>query len=172
MKKDFGLVFETAAIREKGGLTVKKTLDPGVFDDLLESPARVEKADVDLVFSVGGDSLLLEGALKAGLRLECARCGEPFTADFTETFDELYEDAVESIDVCGPVRESAALMMPLKPLCSPGCKGLCGSCGGNLNLKDCGCVTGHDAGFNAAKKENPFRALKEQGPKKQPRPKP
>ena len=140
MEKDLGLVFEAAAIREKGGLTVKKALNPGIFADLLEDPAEVEKADMDLVFSVGGDSLVLAGALKAELRLECARCGEPFTGKFSETFDELYEDAVESIDVRGCLRESAALMMPLKPLCSPECKGLCRSCGGNLNLKACGCV--------------------------------
>ena len=165
MENDFGLIFEVAAIREKGGLTVKKTLDPEIFADLLETPAKVEKADTDLVFSVGGDSLLLEGVLRAELRLECARCGEPFTGKFTEAFDELYEDAVESIDVCGPLRESAALMMPLKPLCAPGCKGLCRSCGENLNLKVCGCAAGHGTGFDAGKKESPFKVLKKKGPK-------
>ena len=165
MKPDLGLVFSAAGIREKGGLRVKKALDPEIFADLLESPAKVAKADADLVFSVGGDALVLAGALKAELRLECARCGEPFTEKFSETFDELYEDAVESIDVCGPLLESAALMMPLKPLCSPGCKGLCRSCGGNLNLTGaCGCVTGHETGFDAGKKESPFKVLKKKGP--------
>jgi uncharacterized metal-binding protein YceD (DUF177 family) len=165
MKEDPGLVFNAAEIKEKGGLTVKKALDPEIFAGLLEAGAEVMKADTDLVFSVGESSLLLEGALKAELRLECARCGEPFTGKFTETFDELYEDAVESIDVCGQLRESAALMMPLKPLCSPECKGLCQACGGNLNLKACGCVTGHEADFNTAKKESPFKVLKKKGPK-------
>ena len=165
MEKDFGLVFKAAEIKEKGGLTVKKALDPEIFADLLETPAKVAKADMDLVFSVGGDSLALAGALKAELRMECARCGESFTGKFTETFDELYEDAVESIDVCGPLRESAALMMPLKPLCSPGCKGLCQACGGNLNLKACACGTGHKTGFEAGKKESPFKVLKKKGPK-------
>ena len=165
MKPDLGLVFSAAGIREKGWLRVKKALDPEIFADLLESPAKVAKADADLVFSIGGDALVLAGALKAELRLDCARCGEPFTGKFSETFDELYEDAVESIDVCGPLLESAALMMPLKPLCSPGCKGLCRSCGGNLNLTGaCGCVTGHETGFDAGKKESPFKVLKKKGP--------
>ncbi|OGS08687.1 MAG: hypothetical protein A2270_01595 [Elusimicrobia bacterium RIFOXYA12_FULL_51_18] len=160
MEKSHGLVFSTAEIREKGGLTLKKALDPEFFADVLEGPAKVANANVDLVFSVGGDSLLLEGAVEAGLHLECARCGEPFTGKFTEPFDELYEDAVESIDVSGTLRDSVALMMPLKPLCSPQCKGLCQACGGNLNLKVCGCVTGQEAEFSEAKKEGPFKDLK------------
>ena len=170
MEKDCGLVFSAAEIREKGGLTVKKPLDPEIFADIFDAPASITKAAMDLIFSVGGESLLLEGSVKAGLRLECARCGEPFTAEFTETFDELYEDAVESIDVRGPLRESVALMMPLKPLCAPGCKGLCQACGTNLNLKTCGCGTAREAEFNEARKENPFKSLKGKGEKKKPRP--
>jgi len=167
MEKDPSLVFLAAEIREKGGLTVKKPVDPGILADIPAAPAKITKADMDLVFSVGGESLLLEGSLKAELSMECARCGEPFTAKFTETFDELYEDAVESIDVCGPLRESAALMMPLKPLCSPACKGLCQTCGANLNLKACGCA-GPEAKFNEAMKESPFEALKKRGPNSNP----
>jgi|SRR3989339_1986514 len=169
MEKSHGLVFNTSEIREKGGLTLKKTLDPEIFADVLEAPAKITNANVDLVFSVGGDSLLLEGAVKAELHLECARCGEPFTGKFTEPFDELYEDAVESIDVSGTLRESVALMMPLKPLCSQECKGLCQACGENLNLKACGCDPGQEEEFSEAKKESPFKVLKKKDLKRQPR---
>lgn len=161
MGKDDGLIFSAAVIREKGGLTVKKTLDPEIFASALDAPARVKKASMDLVFSVGTDSLSLEGLIKAEVDLQCARCGELFTAPFAETFDEVYEDAVESIDVRGPLVESVAVMMPLKPLCAAGCKGLCQVCGGNRNLKVCGCAAEREPGLETDKKESPFRALKD-----------
>lgn len=161
MEKDYGLIFNAAEIREKGGLTVKKPLDPELFAATFDAPARVKTASMDLVFSVGTDSLLLEGLVKADLDLQCARCGELFTTPFAETFDEVYEDAVESIDVRGPLVESVAIMMPLKPLCAAGCKGLCQVCGGNRNLKACGCAAERGPGPGMDRKESPFKALKD-----------
>jgi len=161
MEKDYGLVFSAAVIREKGGLTVKKPLDVEIFAPAFDAPARVKKASLNLVFSVGDDSLFLEGLVKADLELQCARCGELFTAPFAETFDEAYEDAVEFIDVRGPLVESVAVMMPLKPLCADGCKGLCQVCGGNRNLTACACAAETESGFETDKKESPFKALKD-----------
>ena len=167
MEKDYGLIFSAEAIREKGGLTVKKPLDPEFFAAALDAPAKVKKASLDLVFSVGADSVLLEGVVKADLDLQCARCGELFTAAFAETFDEVYEDAVESIDVRGPLLESVAIMMPLKPLCAADCKGLCQVCGGNRNLENCGCAAKCETGYEAGRKESPFQALKDLSKKRQ-----
>ncbi|MFA6435160.1 MAG: DUF177 domain-containing protein [Elusimicrobiales bacterium] len=166
MEKDYGLVFNAAAIREKGGLAVKRALDAGLFAAVLDAPACVKKASMELVFSVGDGSLLLEGLVKADLDLQCARCGELFTAPFSETFDEVYEDSVESIDVCGPLTESVAVMTPLKPLCAADCKGLCQVCGGNRNHKICACVPECGPGSGTGGKESPFRALKDLNKKK------
>lgn len=35
--------------------------------------------------------------------------------------------------------EQFLLALPVKPLCHDACQGLCGKCGQNLNLGDCGC---------------------------------
>ena len=53
----------------------------------------------------------------------------------------------------------AALLLeiPLIPLCDDDCKGLCSTCGANLNEGPCGCAPGDDADFEMAK--NPFAAL-------------
>jgi uncharacterized protein len=37
------------------------------------------------------------------------------------------------------IRQALLLSLPLKPLCSPDCKGLCPSCGANLNEETCDC---------------------------------
>jgi uncharacterized protein len=37
------------------------------------------------------------------------------------------------------MREQFYLALPMKPLCSEGCKGLCAMCGTNLNKGSCDC---------------------------------
>jgi uncharacterized metal-binding protein YceD (DUF177 family) len=160
MEKDYGLIFSAAEIREKGCLTVSRALDPELFAGLLAAPAAVAKADIELNFTAGGGSLLLEGRIKAELSTECSRCNGVFGTAFAEAFDEAYEDAVESIDVRGLLIESVTLMMPLKPLCAEDCKGLCRVCGGDLNLKTCGCVDTQETAFEGAKRSGPFDALR------------
>jgi uncharacterized protein len=46
------------------------------------------------------------------------------------------EDSVELTDV---LSEQLRLEIPFQPLCQETCKGLCGSCGTNLNLGKCAC---------------------------------
>ena len=41
--------------------------------------------------------------------------------------------------VCGAVETETTLALPMKPLCSEGCKGLCPQCGTNLNAASCDC---------------------------------
>lgn len=43
------------------------------------------------------------------------------------------------ISLSGLLWEEFLLALPTKPLCSAGCKGLCPSCGSNLNAASCSC---------------------------------
>jgi len=106
-----------------------------------------------------GRSIILNARASAELDLECARCGGIFSAEFTEPFDEVYEDTVESIDVRGPALEAVALMAPMKPLCAAGCKGLCPVCGCDLNRMTCGCKAEPGAP-EETEKTSSFMALK------------
>ena len=45
------------------------------------------------------------------------------------------------------------------PLCDEECKGLCPTCGANLNDGPCGCAPAEDAGDDAP--PNPFAVLKD-----------
>ncbi len=77
---------------------------------------------------------------------ECVRCLTDFKQPLHATFSELYafdhrstteselilpEDA--NIDLEPLVREYLLIELPISPVCSPGCKGLCPVCGVNLN---------------------------------------
>lgn len=119
----------------------------------------------------------VEGTVETEARLACSRClkefTEPLSARFALTFTENLpevgdeeEEEVElsaeemgltlfhgdEIDMRDAIAEQVIMAVPLRPLCSEGCKGLCQSCGADLNEGDCGC---RPSSFNAK-----FDALK------------
>lgn len=96
--------------------------------------------------------ITLQLTLSAVLDTLCASCGRPIRCPFTAEADYLlaktmYEDSDEILlyaddrlvldDV---VRDLVALNMDMRPLCSPDCKGVCFSCGADLNEGPCGCA--------------------------------
>ncbi len=87
----------------------------------------------------------------AQLKVECGRCLEPFMLPLTTHFEEIFtfhnrplsedeqvipEDG--NIDLELLVRDYLLLEVPINPVCSPDCRGLCSICGENLNHIDCG----------------------------------
>ena len=58
------------------------------------------------------------------------------------TDDELDLSVYEGdeIDLAPLLREQIILALPTRPLCDEHCKGLCPSCGVNLNLESCRCA--------------------------------
>ena len=121
-------------------------------------------APVSLVFDVykNGSQFRLAGHTKTTLELPCSRCLEPMTAPVDLPFDlryqphaantgegerEIEEDDLttafyqnDEIDLEHLMREQFYLAVPMKPLCSADCKGLCPMCGTNLNRDTCGCT--------------------------------
>ena len=101
------------------------------------------------------------GRLSAEVEATCSRCLEPFTLPVAADFDlgyvprtenlgegerEIEEDdlttafyADDQIDLRELIAEQLHLAMPMKALCSEGCKGLCPQCGTNLNSATCSC---------------------------------
>jgi uncharacterized protein len=61
-------------------------------------------------------------------------------------------DAKE-LDVTGDIRDTLVLALPMKLLCSEGCRGLCAGCGANLNEESCRCAApGADPRWEALRK--------------------
>lgn len=106
-----------------------------------------------------GSGLRVVGEVRAHLQLVCARCLEPFDFPVDSRFDVTYsrvvpvEDEVEldgreltvchlegdTVDLGELAREQVLLEVPMAPLCSPDCRGLCPRCGANRNREACGC---------------------------------
>lgn len=124
-----------------------------------------------------GGALLVTGTVDGEATCGCARCLEPVTFPVTgeiegyflvgsedaapddmedDEFDYLPDD--KAIDMAPLIQAALLLEMPQIPLCSDDCKGLCPSCGANLNEGACACPD--DAGGEPSK-ENPFSVLKD-----------
>ncbi len=129
--------------------------DPGIQDVLaLTATIRAEEAD-----------FLVEGELNGLLLHECVRCLETFAASADLSFQAVYREPgrrgakeaeaapgdsraeetdahsviEQRIELQEMLREQLILSIPMQPLCSEGCQGLCQVCGQNLNVQRCGC---------------------------------
>ena len=133
------LIFSIAEIQEKEGLTFTETAPVGNF--LSESPDLSGSCTVHLEFSVGGESILMEGKVQGQWNLSCSRCLEEHAQDFEYGLEETYPLSQGTIDLREDVRQALLLSVPVRSLCKSDCLGLCPQCGKNLNEGFCACKT-------------------------------
>jgi uncharacterized protein len=114
--------------------------------EMIGVPAGATLAlDVRLESVVEG--VLATGRIRGPLVGECGRCLERVEDALDVTFQELYaypdrafgdDDAEVShldgdvLDLEPVLRDAVVLALPITPLCSPDCAGLCGQCGQRL----------------------------------------
>jgi uncharacterized metal-binding protein YceD (DUF177 family) len=75
------------------------------------------------------------------LSVDCSRCLSEFDWVFDKNIQLSYglNSSDVFIDLKPEIREEIILDYPIKPLCSPNCKGLCLKCGKNKNEGGCNC---------------------------------
>jgi uncharacterized protein len=139
-------------IRSRLGSSLDFTMNTG--------PQRL--SDLEVVFLRGAirvtrvqAGLLVQGLVETELKVSCVRCLEPFdlptTLEIEETFrlcgskprpEQPYAVSEDGwIELAPVLREHGWVAIPIKPLCSPDCKGLCPECGANLNIEPCDCAS-------------------------------
>jgi uncharacterized protein len=96
--------------------------------------------------------LELDGRLKVGYRTECYRCLKAVEGQLDirvrESFVNGKQDAEEIdayafegklLDMGKAIEDNIVLNLPMKQVCAEDCRGLCRSCGADLNETTCGC---------------------------------
>lgn len=107
------------------------------------------------------DAVLVEGMAEGNALMICSRCLKEFISPVKTNFNveyvpggplsreeeheltgreldiSFYEE--DEIDIEALVREQILLAVPMKPLCSADCRGICPTCGANLNETACKC---------------------------------
>jgi len=103
----------------------------------------------------------VRGSIKAPVEIECTRCLTPVKRELDIVFDvdfidrELFPDSKEThlessdletdvidgneLDLTQVAREQILLNLPEQVLCREDCKGICPTCGNDLNEDDCKC---------------------------------
>ena len=132
------------------------------LDDLEDSLSGVtfpELATVKLNIQKMKEEFYCRGEVTAPVEIECSRCLEPYpdklqgelnfivrkydakavmSADGGEDVILLHPND-NIVDMTDQIRQVLALAMPMKPICSEDCRGLCPQCGANLNEETCDC---------------------------------
>jgi uncharacterized protein len=109
-----------------------------------------------------GDQILAKGKVKGSIRLGCARCLEDYwhevdeevvvelrpvetmkgeSGDIELAGDDLNIEFFrgDSLDMGHLTAEQISLALPMKPLCSEGCHGICSVCGAVKGAEGCSC---------------------------------
>lgn len=139
--------------------------------DLDDSVARSIHGHVK--FTLTNFGILAAVRAEGELELVCARCLDAFTMPAQVSFDEEYQPSIDIgtglpsaqprtegafeisathvIDLTEALRQHFLLAVELVPVCQEACKGLCPTCGTNLNHETCDCPPPQE--------HNPFAAL-------------
>jgi uncharacterized protein len=119
--------------------------------------AWVDEVDIRLRATYAGTGeIVARGSVSGRLGQQCRRCLKPVERDFTHDLtlvfvDEAGEESEEGgaylfepkrseLDMRDAVREEIVLAMNPYVVCKPDCRGLCPTCGIDLNHGQCDCT--------------------------------
>jgi uncharacterized protein len=129
----------------------------------LEPELSPEPLEIYCQLSKFEDLILAKGWVKGKMLLTCDRCLAKFESGYKSFFELHYRPQVEEapetdeeealadgavetvyfegdiIDIADQIRQTVLLSVPMRALCRDDCRGLCGSCGCNLNVESCQC---------------------------------
>jgi uncharacterized protein len=129
-----------------------------------EDVSCVEPITGSIDFTNADSHIVVRGSFKTSILMDCSRCLEPTKMPVVVKIEEELpipsqqailaghvdvEEAEEEVlepfflhnifDLSEYIRQAILMEAPLKPLCSEECKGLCPTCGMNLNEGACDC---------------------------------
>jgi DUF177 domain-containing protein len=142
---------------------VERTFEPSAFDPQDEEYRVAAPVELSMDLQrAGRDAFRVAGHARTRIEMACSRCLEPFEIPIDAAFDLRYVPQTENagegereiaeedlatafyreglLDVGELLREQFQLALPMKPLCSEDCRGLCAVCGADQNRAACDCA--------------------------------
>lgn len=113
-------VFETDKIRSERGFRCSLKVNPKYFRDVF-SMGEILSLSVSVSFSITASSILAQGKVKAVVMAECSRCLKRFQTVLSDSFEQMYEEPGDEIDISPVLRETLAMMEPQKLVCPSEC---------------------------------------------------
>ncbi len=153
------------------GKRIRYDIDDPPIKDFDGGLRCVSRIGGEVTFTNSGRHIVARGVFRTTVEMECSRClrmhrvevelpieeelpmaGRAIEMGEEEVEEELPEEENEPLFVDGIfdltelLRQSILVAMPIKPLCSEECKGLCPHCEKNLNDGPCDCPPDAEAG--------------------------
>ena len=133
-------------------LPIRKSYAPGSIDYQTAEIKQVEPLEVNATAELVDGQIRIAGDIETKVELVCARCLEPVIEEVSRSFDLFYsplpkgvkpeEARLKEDDVeMGFFEGEGLLALPMKVICRSDCRGLCATCGANLNHEECRCET-------------------------------
>jgi DUF177 domain-containing protein len=144
-------------------LSFEAQFEPGIVDFEADGFRQIGNLAWEASAERAGSEIRITGKLDINVELTCSRCLEParihvakpFDLYFRERDEELFDEDAEveleeedtrtafftgtKLAIGDILREQILLALPMKALCTADCKGLCPTCGTNLNSVSCNC---------------------------------
>lgn len=124
------------------GLEVSQAVSAEELGLSSESFACLTPLSIDAVFEKADMELLANIRVKGSYEMTCSRCLEPVRQDNREDEFDLAFDITSEMDFVeygDDIRQEMVIALSTIVRCREDCKGLCPSCGGNLNKEICKC---------------------------------
>ncbi len=150
----------------ENGLDVQHDLARDWVEPLIGPQFYGRDTNVKAAFALNraGHTVIVRGRLTGDLAFVCSRCAEEAAFQVDHSFTHVFiEAAAKATKVPGEVdadddlevtyydgdhveleplaAEEIVLALPVAPKCSEGCKGICQTCGKNLNEGPCVCTS-------------------------------
>ena len=144
-------------------VSLKGSFEPGDINFSRDNVRQAAALNWNATAERAGREIRICGSLKTIVEMMCSRCLEPAGQDINKSFDlffrqrdELMFDEDQEIELTEKdtqtaffsgtqlaigeiLHEQVLLALPMKALCRVDCKGLCPTCGINLNSGTCSC---------------------------------
>jgi uncharacterized protein len=132
------------------------TLHEHVPLDSFEGITFPDPAEIDLELKCADRILIVEGQIQATAEGDCDACLEHVERQLVVEVDERLDPQIDrkadpfgegnvlidgKLDIADLARQVVLTVLPMGLRCKDDCKGLCGSCGANLNAGQCACNT-------------------------------
>ena len=133
-----------------------------VLKETVEAETIISPISALLKVSKVDSEVMVKGEVVADVKLQCSRCLMDFHHKLDIPVDVVYHPldelkgeerheimggeldmdfySGEEMDLMTLVKEQIVLHVPMKPLCADLCKGICLTCGNNLNTGACACT--------------------------------
>lgn len=152
VRSSSALSVDVSELLRRPGASERFVSDP-VLDGLAVTLAHTLEGSalhLDVRLEALVDGIHVSGPVEGEVEVECRRCLKQLARRVRVEVEELfvypgelsdpdaYEIVDEHVDLEPVVRDAVLLSLPLNPLCREDCKGLCTTCGADLNETDCG----------------------------------